>query len=383
MTMSAATLTTLTVAVLAAALASPRPSLAAVDPIGSLDDSGRYAPVLANATLRTQPETRVNLLIAVQKTTAPRETDTQETARKLRLGTVARLVWMRGREDANFLNKARNFARNLALRMDEDVWGARSRTVIAHATTGAEFLETLMLASQQGPIGNMVVYGHSAPTALYMREDRGFYRAVSDAAESSRLATSSETTKEAELRALGARDFGDLENLLRERDIRFAKDALVVFTGCESAGKTELEPAGIAARFAAIAGVETFGSIGSTDQSMAAGRRPLPQKEYTRGHWVRFVTGGEPQTLQAKVLDVLKKLEPEQGTRLIRPRWSRPASVPERPALLKLRCAGDDAHPCAVGAPQWEAGLGVSLKTSVSSSSTSPRRSGRAPGAIL
>ena len=55
------------------------------------------------------------------------------------------------------------------------------------ATTGAEFLDALVAASRSGPIANLVVYGHAAPNALFMREDRGFYGTVMEVAKVSRI----------------------------------------------------------------------------------------------------------------------------------------------------------------------------------------------------
>ena len=57
------------------------------------------------------------------------------------------------------------------------------------ATTGEEFLDALIAASRNGPIANLVVYGHAAPAALFMREDRGFYASVMDVAKSSQIAS--------------------------------------------------------------------------------------------------------------------------------------------------------------------------------------------------
>ena len=42
-----------------------------------------------------------------------------------------------------------------------------ARRQLGVATTGEEFLDVLVEASRLGPIANLVVYGHAAPTALF------------------------------------------------------------------------------------------------------------------------------------------------------------------------------------------------------------------------
>src|ERR1043165_835008 len=71
-----------------------------------------------------------------------------------------------------------------------------------------------------------------------------------------------------QLRAMGARDLADLMELVASGDIRFAKNAVIVFAGCGVAGRRDVDLAGIAARMAGIADATVIASIDVTDQSM-------------------------------------------------------------------------------------------------------------------
>jgi hypothetical protein len=261
--------------------------------------------LLLPPALKALPETTpdVTVLIAAQRTALPRTTDTLRTARKEGQRSVARLVRLRDREDANFAYRAVN----LAKRMKET-----SRFInppeLATAATGDEFLQALIVASRQGPISNLVVFGHAAPKALYMREDQGFYASVAEVAEKSPLAIGIDAQGADVLRTLGARDLGDLEKLIGSGDVRFAADAVIVLTGCASAGHRRIDMSGIAARLADITGATIIASVGVTDQSMmrrAASRWNLGG---SRGSWMRFAKGTSPQKLPSKYVDALQQL---------------------------------------------------------------------------
>jgi hypothetical protein len=245
----------------------------------------------------------VNVLIADQKTDAPRISDTPETARKQRKGTVDRLVKFRVLEDKNFARRADILAHRMTQRIDE----FEAPETIRPAT-GAAFLDALVSASRQGPIRNLVVYGHAGSASLYMMEDRGFYRSVSEVAKTTQVVDEADADKEAALRKLGARDLHDFEMLVRSGDIRFAADAVVVFTGCAVAGEKDIDTSGIAARFAEITGATVIASLGVTDQSIAARRGRVAFDEYSRGTWVRFIKGAEPEKLGTRALDPLSAL---------------------------------------------------------------------------
>lgn len=248
----------------------------------------------------------VSVVVADQKTAALRISDTLATARKHRLRSIGQLVRLRILEDANFAHRAEALARRMGQRID-----AFATAEIVRPSTGADFLDELVAASRQGPIGNLVIYGHAAPTALYMMEDRGFYRSVQEVAASTLLPSPAGVSKEAELRRLGARDLGDLQKLLQDGAIRFAPDAVVVFTGCAAAGEKSLDPAGIAARMAEITKATVVASLGVTDQSMAGRRRNPSPDEFSRGTWVRFAKDAKPEKLGTRVLDPLRALHPE------------------------------------------------------------------------
>jgi hypothetical protein len=284
----------------------------------------------------TMPATEgVNVLIAGQKTAAPRSTDTIETARQERLGTIKRLVRLREKEDVNFVIKTRNLARRM-LREPEHFAGVPTR---ARPTTGAEFLGDLTLASRRGPIKNLVVFGHAASTALYMIEDRGFYGRVTEIAKLTSLVSGTDVEKEEKLRNLGARDLSDLELLIREGKVRFAKNAVIIFAGCGVAGTTDIESDSIASRLAAITNATIIASIGVTDQSMSHARSNVPDKEYSRGTWVRFLNGAKPQKLHTKVMDPFKYLQRESVSSSMPEMSALPDFAPVNSILPQLRCA--------------------------------------------
>ena len=74
----------------------------------------------------------------------------------------------------------------MARAADRDDPRRRAGRSLRWSSTGDEFLRALVEASRRGPIGNLVVYGHAAPNALFMREDRGFYGSVEDVARETR-----------------------------------------------------------------------------------------------------------------------------------------------------------------------------------------------------
>jgi hypothetical protein len=272
----------------------------------------------------------VNVLVADQKTAAPRLSDTPQTARKQRMGSVARLVKFRVLEDENFAQRAEILAHRMAQRIDE----FKDPAETVRPATGAAFLDALVFASQQGPIRNLVIYGHAGSASLYMMEDRGFYRSVSEVAQSTQLVGEGGADKEENLRRSGARDLHDLEMLVRSGDIRFAPDAVIIFTGCAAAGEKDIDPSGIAARFAEIANATVIASLGVTDQSIA-GRR-LSADEYSRGTWVRFGKDSKPQKLGTRVLDPLSALRSDDGSLVV----YRPIEVsPPMPDFPQYWCA--------------------------------------------
>ena len=277
----------------------------------------------------------MNVLVAGQKTSSPRTTDTIDTARRERLGSIKRLVRLREKEDINFVIKTRNLARRM-LREPKHFTDVPTR---ARPTTGAEFIEALITASRRGSITNLVIFGHAASTALYMIEDRGFYAKVSDVAKLTTLASGTDAEKEENLRHLGARDLDDLELLIREGKVRFAKNAVIIFAGCGVAGTADFESESIAARLAVITNATIIASIGVTDQSMSHARGNVPDKEYSRGTWVRFLNGTKPQKLHTKVIDPFKYLQRESVSSSMPAMPALPELAPADTILPQLRCA--------------------------------------------
>jgi len=280
---------------------TPAPELLASRPAPAaffgetLDDDGPVLPLVAGPR-------GANLFIAGHRTGARRYSDFFLTNGKARRRPLATSTRLRRQDDANFTNRTRFLARRVA-----EVGGPAGAPQLSAATTGAEFLDALVAGSRNGPIANLVVYGHAAPNALFMREDRGFYGAVMEVARISRVVSGEEDDKDEQLRLVGARDLSDFEQLVNRGEIRFARNAVIVFAGCGVAGKREIEPASIAARMAEITGAKVIASIDVTDQSMGRGRN-FRNHEYSRRSWVRFVGGQPPERLNTKVIDALRQL---------------------------------------------------------------------------
>jgi hypothetical protein len=257
------------------------------------------APVIVLPNL--VPASPVNLLLAVHKTAAARFSDSQ-TSGKRRRKPVARLIRSRIADDANFTNRTRFLAHRMA-EMGRPV----SPTELGVATTGDELLEALVRASQKAPIANLVIYGHAASNALFAREDRGFYRSVAEVAKSSQIVSGTEDERDGQLRAVGARDLADFENLRARGEIRFTRNPVIVFAGCGVAGKHDIDPGSIAARMAELLNAKVIASIDVTDQSMGRGR-DFRNKEYSRRTWVRFRGGDAPERLNTRWIDTLQQL---------------------------------------------------------------------------
>jgi hypothetical protein len=243
-----------------------------------------------------------SLFIAVHKTSTQRYSDSYLLSGKKRRRPIAASMRLRRQDDANFTNRTRFLARRVA-----GAGQSVNRAQLARATTGAEFLEALVEGSRRAPIANLVVYGHAASTALFGREDRGFYASVPDVAKGSRIVSGTQEERDAQLRADGARDLSDFQALVARGDIRFTRNPVIVFAGCGVAGKRQVDPHGIAARLAELLNAKVIASIDVTDQSMARGRN-FRNHEYSRRTWVRFHGNETPQRLNTRVIDALREL---------------------------------------------------------------------------
>jgi hypothetical protein len=248
-----------------------------------------------------QPRAPVTLLIVGQKTNSPRTSDTPEIAHHEKLETVAERVRLREMEDAYFARKASN----LAQRLTAYAQGAHTPVKLLFASTGAEFLSVLTLASRRERIARIVVFGHSGPDGLYMLEDRGLYQTTKEIARDSPVVDGPAPEREARLKALGARDLGDLQELLKSGEVQLANDAVIIFTGCSVAGTTEVSPHSFAASMAEATGATVYGSVNVTDDTLAPAAN-LWQQEYSIGTWVRFRRQHRFEDLNSKTLDVLK-----------------------------------------------------------------------------
>jgi hypothetical protein len=243
-----------------------------------------------------------NLFVAAHRTVARRYSDSYLTSGKPRRRAQAVSARLRRQDDSNFTNRTRFLLRRVA-----EIGPAVRAPARAVVTTGEELLDVLVAASRKEPIANLVVYGHAAPNALFMREDRGFYGTVMEVAKVSHVVSGEEIEKDEQLRRVGARDLWDFEQLVARGEIRFARNAVIVFAGCGVAGKRDIEPGSIAARMAEITGAKVIASIDVTDQSMTRGR-DFRNKEYSRRGWVRFLGAQTPERLNTKVIDALRQL---------------------------------------------------------------------------
>jgi hypothetical protein len=249
----------------------------------------------------------ISLFVAMHKTGARRVSDFGENRGWRRDRSVSARARVRMTDDVNFTNRAKFLARR-AGRQSTSFY----RSEVTTARTGEEFVDALISASRRGPISNLVIYGHAHSSALYMMEDRGFYVSVGTVAKHTHLAAGNEAERISHLRAIGARDLTDLEQLVRRGEVSFANGAIVVFAGCAVAGKRTIVPQNIAWQIARIANATVIASLGVTDQSMASGAN-FRNNEYSRGSWVRFTAEVRPENLKVKAIDVLKHLRANSG----------------------------------------------------------------------
>jgi hypothetical protein len=176
------------------------------------------------------------------------------------------------REDLQFENVSKALA--------EQVPDATARTV----STGQELIEALKQeTATTGAIKNLVIYSHSGAPGVYMEVGKGLYRneeGYFGEGVYPEGATVAEVAKE-----------------VRAGSIVFAKNALVVFAGCNCAGQSEsthgreTTPAvrpqeSIAHELAERVGVITIGSYGGSEplssKAQGVSRRSLEQG------WFRF-----------------------------------------------------------------------------------------------
>jgi hypothetical protein len=285
----------------AVALAAALAGTAHAHDIAAIEDARSLAatpPAFGRAT--DIDDGAINLLIAAHRTTAQRYSDSYLTSGKPRRRPVATSMRLRRQDDANFTNRTRWLAR----RIEET---RREVPTLAAVSTGADFLAALVDASRLAPIRNLVIYGHAAANALFMREDRGFYAVVEEVARETKIVEGSEEARASQLRAMGARDLSDLMELVATGEVRFAKNAVIVFAGCGVGGRHDVDLAGVASRIADIADVTVIASVDVTDQSMGRGSS-FRDKEYSRRTWVRFPAGEAPQRLNTRVIDALKQM---------------------------------------------------------------------------
>ena len=276
----------------AAIWAYPTPS-----PPPRLQKNERPAPTPKPAPL-TRPEEEkeaqpVSVLIAAHKTADPRSTDAV-TAQKMKM-TVDDVRRLRKNEDANFTNRAEFLKRRLVAEGSDE-----ERVMVHSVERGEEFVRVLEDASKKGPIKHLVVFGHSGPTAVYMREGAGFYRNEGD-------------IKDAD-RKQGLAFLSTIQQKVKEGKIKFAENAIVIFAGCKAAGSETPEAFSIGAEFARSFGVTTVGSLGGSDQSKI-GQDLF--SEYSTFGWTRFERKGEDVVSSPAAIE--KDEQDSRGPKFLRP----------------------------------------------------------------
>lgn len=216
-----------------------------------------------------------------------------------KLEDLAERIRLRKREDIYFAKKAISLGQQLISQFGKSI-----RSAFAFPKTGAELLESMVLVSRDADITSLVFYGHASSTGIYMMEDRGFYNSLAELARDSLVVTGTISDRIEKLRLLGARDLRDLHDLLVQRKIRFADDAVIIFLGCNVAGKTGIEPRGFAAQVSEIAGATVIASVNVTDGSVNGSQGLAPSSEFSAGTWAKFQRGSPPRDLKNHILDL-------------------------------------------------------------------------------
>jgi len=261
----------------------------ATDPAKLIDGINVYQFSRNNPVIFCDPSGKVSVVIATQKDEAlrpkdakkpPDEQDTPEKARHRR------------DENKNFKRKAET----LSARMQKENKKFAGGIDVQLVDTGAKLLDVLVDASKKGPIKNLVIYGHSGPTALYMAQDSGFYRYPAD---------NKEATGE-------ARYFQQLSEKIKNKEIIFAKDAIVIFAGCKCAGAVAPESMALARQFTRDTGIASIASVGGSDQTKSQSF----DKEGTLGSWMKFEKSGDDvksEKLNGQTLDPLQHLRQDNA----------------------------------------------------------------------
>ena len=263
----------------------------------AFDDDGPIVPLAAGPR-------GTNLFVAGHRTGAQRYSDFFLTNGKPRRRPLATSARLRRQDDANFTNRTRFLARRLV------ETGRPLRAPQLHvATTGAEFLDALVAASRSEPVANLVVYGHAAPNALFMREDRGFYGTVMEVAKVSRIVSGEDEREGRAPAACGrARPVGFRATREPRRDPLHAQRRDRV-RGLRGRGKARHRPSSIAKRMAEITGAQGH-RLGRRHRSIDGARARFPQHGILAPHpGCVSPERRNPGRLNTRVIDALREAQ--------------------------------------------------------------------------
>lgn len=216
-------------------------------------------PPEGTQTLNPQGRGPVFVVIAGQKTAAPRTSDPPAGSR----GAVQAEAH-RAREDKNFVNKANELARKLA--------EGGATVVVGPASEGLDRLRLMRVGSEIRPLQGVVEFGHSWNEGQAAKENAGLY-------------LREESLPKLEAKPGAAYVDSDLKTLVDEGTIKFAPGAVVVNLGCRTAGDATPESFRLAGEEAKVTGAQTVGAVGPSDQSKAP---PSGGLSYAGRGWALF-----------------------------------------------------------------------------------------------
>jgi len=283
------------------------------DPAGMVDGLNLYRYSRNSPLIFIDVDGTVSVTIALQRDPSAYKAGSEGRAAAIK-------------ENPAFLNQAIGLWRKMLAA--DDRFNSVLNPYLAH--TGKIFLTSLVDASRSGPIKNLVVFGHSGDVALYPTTDRGLYRNRDDI-----------VGKEP-----GAAHLEQLKDLVKSEKITFAPGAVVIFAGCNTAGKgksAEQIAHSFARRFTEETGATTIAAVGGTDLSLA---RPGDIIAPSYGGWVisrkvgdevkssyldiksRSVKTAKGEPRNVYDLDPLNYLESDGKTNEDVSKSSRPSEIP-------------------------------------------------------
>ncbi|WP_117196371.1 hypothetical protein [Rhizobium terrae] len=255
-------------------------------------------PVLSKMA---QVEVPVSVIIALQKTATQRASDASTSPGLVSSASATSGPAFRRAEDSYFRRRADRLADRLA-----DGKSAAAQSQVFAVKTGGEFLSALAVASQVGPIANIVIYGHSGPDGLYMMEDAGFYVDVNAERRMAGVPPKQKSFATARHGETGARDIVGLKEMINAGEVKFTPDAIIVLAGCNAAGEINFNGTSIAAKLSEATQRRVVASIGKTLSWSSFGGSDYG--EYSLRNWVELDRDGAASFREEKGLDPLQIL---------------------------------------------------------------------------